>query len=388
MAVESVDGSTANISFSEITGSLILNGQGPLLSQGEPSSQKYVTGADIRQTRLNFGVTGPKLFGGMATPKAVVEMDFFNLNGPGGYGEVSVVPRLRLAYGELNFGDTVVRFGQDWQILFANAPISLGHLAYPVTYWNGQIGWREPGVGVFQTIHTGDSKLELAAQIMKSDWENPTDFGQASTQDLNVDLGQLSGLPALEARAKWSNDMLMGFLAAHWNHVRGSAAGNEPVQAGTITTASSRNWDVVALKAGWSASYADFMFQGQVYTGKNLGPVIGGLLQFPTVADLHESGGWAQLAYNLNSNWNIQILYGTERLNSGDVAANLSAAPNGRYQSNVMGGGIQYKYGAFAVGPEVYHMVDKQQNTATSGAGAPDGVIDSNQYMLTANYNF
>jgi hypothetical protein len=314
-------------------------------------------------------------------------MDFFNLNGPGGFGEVSLVPRLRLAYTELNFGDTIVRMGQDWQILFGNMPQSLGHLAFPVTYFNGLIGWREPGIGVFHTIHTGDSKVELAAQVMKADWENPADFGQSSTTDLDVDQGQMSGVPAFEVRAKWNNDNLMGFVAAHWNHVDATNAANEPTAATTVP-ASGRNWDVLALKAGWSYTLADFTFQGQVYTGKNLGPLVGGLLQFPSVADVHETGGWAQLAYNVTSNWNVSGVFGTEHLNEADVNSNISVNAHGRYQSNVMGGMIQYKVGNFAMGPEFYHMIDKQLQTSTSGAGAPDGIIDSNQFLLSANYNF
>ena len=43
-------------------------------------------------------------------------------------------------------------------------------MAFPVTYFNGLIGWREPGAAWFHTFPIGDSKLELAIQINKSDW--------------------------------------------------------------------------------------------------------------------------------------------------------------------------------------------------------------------------
>lgn len=386
-------GFVSNSLYVQDTPDLILNGQGPMLQSTEPTGHKYILGDDVRQTRLNFSVVGPKVFGD-ATPKAVVEMDFFNLNGPGGFGEVSLVPRLRLAYAELNFGDTVVRAGQDWQLLSVNSPLSLGHQAFPVTWFNGQIGWREPGVSVAQTIHTGESKLEVAGQIMKGDWENPADFTTVASatnltrEDLNVDAGSLSSLPALELRAKWSMENLMAFVAAHWNHVNGTDLSNLAVpptttqQYGNLSAAPGRNWDVVAVKLGWSYTFADFLFQGQVYTGKNVAPLLGEELLWYTANDVHETGGWAQLAYTVNSNWNVSAVYGTSRLSVSDVAS----AGGTRYQSNVVGGMIQYKSGNFAVGPEFYHMLDK--SLVASGAGAPDGVMDANQYMLTANYVF
>ena len=92
----------AGVSFYvQDTPTFVLNGDGPLLALTKPASG-FTTGADIRQSRFNFSVAGPKVLGG-ATPKAVLEIDFFGLNSPGGYGEVSVYSRVRLAYAELNW---------------------------------------------------------------------------------------------------------------------------------------------------------------------------------------------------------------------------------------------------------------------------------------------
>ncbi|MDR3607045.1 MAG: hypothetical protein P4M08_06670 [Oligoflexia bacterium] len=356
-----------------------LNGQGPLLLTNEPSSSGTTTGFDVRQTRLNFSVAGPTILNG-ATPKGVVEIDFFNLQGPGGYGEVSAVPRLRLAYGEFNWGDTVVHVGQDWELLFVDQPASLGHMAYPVTFYSGSVFWREPGVSVFHTIETGSSKLEVSGQVLKSDWESPTNGGAVANYP-NADLGQLSGVPGVEARVKWTDEAKNdAYIAGHWNKVDASHAGGLPV-----AQTPSRDFSVVVGKVGGQYQLANFTLKGELYTGKNLAPLYGEQGQFLTASDVHESGGWAQLSYQICPEYSAHVLYGTSRSSVSDV----QAAGGNRYQSSVYGGMVEYKVGAFAMGPEFYHVVGKQLNgTSSNNTGAADGVLDGNQYMLTAEYFF
>jgi hypothetical protein len=157
-----------------------LNGQGAMLLKAQNNAT--VSGFDIRQTRLNFSVTGPTLnVLGTATPKAVIELDFFGLDGAGAYGEVNALNRLRLAYGELNWGNTWVHFGQDWQLLYVQSPTSIGHVAFPVTWFAGQINWREPGITVAHKVTMSEtSDVEGALQILKSDWNSPNGFSQTN----------------------------------------------------------------------------------------------------------------------------------------------------------------------------------------------------------------
>ncbi len=278
------------------TPTFVLNGQGPLLPLSKPQGG-LTTGADIRQSRFNFSVAGPKIFAG-ATPKAVLELDLFGLNSPGGYGEVSVYSRVRLAYAELNWGNDVLRFGQDHELIFAMIPDAMGHMAFPATYFNGLIGWREPGIGYFHTIPIGESKLELALQAIKSDWENPTDFGDSTVNDLNVDLGQLSGWLGGEARVKYSSEILTAYVAGHYNRVEGTHAGDLAVPPAAAAIPN-RNWDVIAGVAGFRLNVWKLSLLGSGYVGKNLGPLLGALLQFPTTNDVNEWGLWGQFIFNI-----------------------------------------------------------------------------------------
>jgi len=130
--------------------------KGPLLPLTQPGGG-VTTGADIRQSRFNFSVTGPRVLD--AVPKAVLKINLFGLNSPGGYGEVSVYSRVRLAYAELSWGNDILRLGQDHELILAMIPETMGHMAYPSTYFNGMLGWREPGAGYFHTIPANQGML-------------------------------------------------------------------------------------------------------------------------------------------------------------------------------------------------------------------------------------
>jgi len=97
------------------------NGQQAWFVTSQANAHKQLFGGDVRTSRLNFSLAGPKVLWG-GTPKGVVEFDFSNNAGPGTFGDVSVLPRLRLAYAELIWGNTAIRFGQDHQLLIGSSP--------------------------------------------------------------------------------------------------------------------------------------------------------------------------------------------------------------------------------------------------------------------------
>jgi len=139
-------------------------------------THKSLVGGDVRQSRFNMSLSGPKIFGG-AVPKGFVEIDFSNNAGPGTYGDVSIIPRLRHAYAELNWGNTAIRFGQDHELLIGSSPwappagpTSVGHIGYPLVYEAGAVGWREPSFAIYQKIPDvfgQGGNLEFAAMVLR-----------------------------------------------------------------------------------------------------------------------------------------------------------------------------------------------------------------------------
>jgi hypothetical protein len=267
-------------------------------------------------------------------------------------------------------------------------PEAMGHMAFPVPYFSGLIGWREPGIGYFHTIPTGGtSKLELALQVNKSDWSNPSDFGLPTSTDLNLDYGQLSGYPGVEARVKFTSDHLMAFAAGHWNHVMGTHAGDLFVAPAAVPT---RNWDVAAGVAGVKLSGGGFTVMVDAYVGQNLAPLLGEMLNFIGSNDVSEWGGWAQLMYAITPHLNLSALGGTSQPSSTDMQAAALAAQGTsttpttlRAINYVYGGMIRYQDGGFAIGPEFHHSTTQTIN----GAGTK-GQWDGNQFMLSGLYWF
>jgi hypothetical protein len=104
--------------------------------------------------------------------------------------------------------------------------------------------------------------------------------------------------------------------------------------------------------------------------------------------DVREWGGWAQLGYDFTHQLSLWAVGGMSRPNESDV----QAAGGGRSESSVIGGMLRFKQGWFAFGPEFYHVIakiiDKAGNGVASGSGAPDGVINVNQLMLSGTFFF
>jgi hypothetical protein len=101
-----------------------------------------------------------------------------------------------------------------------------------------------------------------------------------------------------------------------------------------------------------------------------------------TKGDVHEWGAWFQAGYNFTPELSLWGVYGTTRDNVGEVNYN----GGGRFANSVAGGMLQYRQGGFAFGPELYHVETK--STVAAGGGAPDGVMDGIQLLISGMYFF
>jgi hypothetical protein len=189
---------------------------------------------DVRQSRFNFSVTGPQVLFG-ATPSAVMELDFFQGFGAGNFGDVSLLNRLRTLYSELNWGALRVQAGQQNDLTFAMAPTSLSHIAFPIGYFTGNIGWRRPGLFGFYNLPVApDGQAELAAEVGRSQWADlgaatnaPNGIGGATTGDPGgFNLGEASGGPAVQGRISLAYaKYLTAFVATHYQNIDRSGYG-------------------------------------------------------------------------------------------------------------------------------------------------------------------
>ncbi len=131
--------------------------------------------------------------------------------------------------------------------------------------------------------------------------------------------------------------------------------------------------------AGFRLNVWKLSLLGSGYVGKNLGPLLGALLQFPTTNDVNEWGLWGQFIFNITHHINASVLAGTSRPTESDIVA----AGGGRVANSVFGGMVRYQDGGFAIGPEFYNVVAKSADKT----GAETG-LNVNQFLLSGMYFF
>jgi hypothetical protein len=349
-------------------------GGGSAISQGSDIS------GDVRNSRFSFSMAGPKVFDGAAQPRAYLEFDFFGPNGGGTYATEQQIPRLRVGYAELKFGNSNLQVGQQNQLVVPQIPASISHIANPMTYGAGTIGWRTPGLRFTHLVPIDDMKLELAVEVVKNKWNN-----EIQNQGTGVPQGPAvigfgeAGLPMFQARAKLdgkAGDLTyMAYLVGVYHSAHVTGFGDSYTQP-TWTTKKDITGYVAEL--GGKFTYQPVFLAFNVYTGKTTGNMLGSMVYF---GDIKDMGYWANLGVNFTKEIQLSAVYGANTPDKADVRR--VAGNTARLASNVMGGMLKYQDGGYALGVEGYQVTTTYSSTATT-------TVDSAavQVIATAAYLF
>jgi hypothetical protein len=339
-----------------------------------PGSRGSLSGVDVRNSRFWLDFSGAK-FAGNWNGGGRIEMDFFGgFNGTGAFSQQQPTPRLRQAYMDLGNADsgTKVRIGQQWDLLFPidNAPASLSHIAFPLGFGAGFVGWRFPGVVVMQDLNHGSTGAQWRLDVgaFEGSWSGPGS---------NIDYltaGNAGFRPQLEARLHVQDKTWLAYAAAKYSQVDLRGVG------GTAATPVKDKVTSVGYELGGQWKPGAFTFKGLVYSGKGLGEIFGALAQF---GDIQETGGYVQAGYSFTPNWSANVFYGTSKPNHNDVIAWLGHGAVGRLDNRQSAVSLQYTAGAYDLGIEWMHdqldsTSDGLDRTSTSG----------NQLSLNALYRF
>ena len=162
-----------------------------------PATQRAVgqsfTDGDFRNTRLRFDFAAPPVLDKWS-PKATIEIDFFGmLNGVPPFGDEQPQLRGRVIYADLTNGRTTLRIGQDWSPSWAETPVSLTHVAFPLGWGaSGKIGWRFPGIFLFQELSAAGAPVNVQLALATMKGSGPA----ASARDtaLGIGSGEASSL--------------------------------------------------------------------------------------------------------------------------------------------------------------------------------------------------
>jgi hypothetical protein len=336
-------------------------------------------GGDVRNTRLTLVFDGPKVVGDWKVG-GTVEMDFF-----GGFGnstnssfvDQQPVPRLRLAYIDFGNSSTTVRIGQQWAPLFGNTAVSLVHIAFPLGYGSaGDIGWRFPGIFLYQNLTGKDSavKADLQAAIMSGSWNGPD--CATTTNCVNYLTAGNATWPQFELRFNLGGKMgdgsntwstyIVGHIDSKDTSGAGSSKPNDRLQGS-------------AVEIGAKFQFGPVLLQGNGYTGHAIGQQFGAITQF---GKIQSTGGWAQLGFDITKNWGIFAFWGEDDPKNSDVAGQVGV--NGRVLNTMYAAMLRWKAGPLAFGLEYMydHLTTLNKDLITTSH------TNGHQLALSGLYNF
>jgi len=330
-----------------------------------------LSGFDIRNTRFWLDFSGAQ-FNESWSGGGRIEMDFFGgFNGTGGYSGQQPVPRLRQAYMDIANADSGsrVRVGQQWDLMFPldNVPTSITHVAFPLGFGAGFVGWRFPGVVWMQDLnHGGDGpQWRVDVGAFQGSWNGP-----GSTVD-SLTAGNVDFQPQLEARLRVAGGNWVAYAVGHYSKIdlRGvDGAAPTPIKS---------ELDSTGFEVGGQWKPGAWTFKGLVYTGNGLGEIFGNLSQF---GDISETGGFVQAGYNFTKNWSANVFYAIAKSDRDDVA--LWAPTSGKLKSRQAALNLLYTSGPYQLGVEWMH-----DNLDTLGADATKKT-SGNQVSVSAQYTF
>lgn len=432
-----------------VSGSMFMQDQ-PAASNGgaltfggvQLAGDKWFLGGDVRQTRLTFTIRGPEVLGG-AVPTGVVEMDLggydYQITPVGGLSAVvgtktpmgttvavalpyntvtneprfdeSLVPRIRLAYVELNWNNSqnILRVGQYHNLLLGMVAGSASHIATPLGYGAGQLGWRSPG---FTYLHrfklSADTNLDIGVQINRNSWRDELpncgappapQAPEANCLPAGVSVGEASMIPQVEARimafggvaesplpfylpTKWH-----AYIVGHWDTKDLSGVGNA-----TVPVAPLRDSMVTyAVQGGFKVQLGPVLVAANGWFGRNTGNVFGNIFQMQDLnrPDIDGFGGWGQIGIGLTQTLSLWAFGGIDHPNQAMmIAAQPTVAGVTRLQNIQAAGQIAYTEGPIQIGLELMYVLTKNYLPATTTAAEQFQSVGVIQPTLTLNYNF
>lgn len=351
-------------------------GNGQNAEYPTPGSKGRTSGFDVRNTRFWLDFTGAKLNDDWSGGGRI-EMDFFGgFNGTGPYSRQQPTPRLRQAYIDLDDASSgsKVRIGQQWDLMFPldNVPTSLSHLAFPLGFGAGFVGWRFPGVVWMQDINRGSDGVKWRVDVGAFDgsWNGPGT--NSNTNYLSA--GNVDFQPQIEARLRAQGDNWLAYAAGHYSKVdlRGvDGAAATPIKS----TLNSTGGEIGGM---WKPG--PWNFKALVYAGKGLGEIFGNLSQF---GDIGEVGGFAQASYNFTKNWSVNAFYAYQKSDTDDVIRWLGNGSTGLLKNRQAALSVQYASGAYQLGLEWLH-----DNLDSTSDGIARKSTSGNQLSVNALYTF
>lgn len=267
-----------------------------------------------------------------------LEIDFFGA----GSSESRALPRMRHFWGKLSWDAFYLLFGQTSDLIAPLFPA----VNNEALMWNaGNLGDRQPQVQLGFMPRLGPVTLVAQAAIGQEGARTDADIDGSGVRD-----GDDSGVPQLQGRA--------GFMLDHW------VEGTPIVLAGwgvlgrqhlvllspfPVSLSEKSEFATFAVGADLTLPITSFLsLQGEVWSGKNLADLRGGIGQVidpRTGTEIRAIGGWLELKLSPFSWWTLALGAGLDDPQDEDVPRRGQ-----RSQNRVLWAGNAFTFEGFTLG--------------------------------------
>lgn len=264
---------------------------------------------NARATRLGIDVSGPQIpLFDCADSGGKVEIDFFG-QFAGGENKPGVL--LRHAYWEVKNEQFRLLAGQTWDVI---SPLYPGTLMYSVGWGGGNIGYRR-------------AQLRYERYVPLT-WASMLTWQTALAVDLCSELAPANcadhaGWPVIQTRVA----VTLGNDQTTWLPITVGVSGHIGEQQFLFNPADDTDDEIArtwSLNADVRVPVTErFGFQGEFFTGENLGTYMGGIVQGINVGTgdpIRTTGGWFEVWYDWTSRWHSHVGYGIDDPVNRDVA--------------------------------------------------------------------
>ena len=283
-------------------------------TQGEDAFE-----VEMRYTRVGMRLTGPRvnMLGGL-TSGGQVEVDFL-----GGFvTENQPDTRLRHAYWEAKNDDYRFLVGQYWDL---TSPLLPNTINFSVNWAAGNIGFRRAQFRVERYLDVSDNfRLTLqaaAASEVIQDFRTADDIGRESPN-----WPMIQARTAMTVGDRDSRPVTLGF-SGHIGETGFDFESGHPANPalGPEDDARFRTW---SFNVDFTVPVTHRLgVHGEFFTGANLSPLLGGILQgvCPCLrVPIRSTGGWAEIWYDVNPCVHFHVGFGIDDPVRSDIVVGRS----------------------------------------------------------------
>jgi hypothetical protein len=274
-----------------------------------------------RLTRFGIDIMGPaveKL--GNAKVSGKLEIDFYSTNV---VSDSRAEPRMRHAYVKLAWDDLFILAGQTSDIISPIFPVVNADL---VMWGAGNLGDRRPQLQVDWRPKMGTGNFILTGEVGVTGADDNQNLDPAGVSFLD---GVASGIPTLQGRVAYKGDhfWLAGkkFEIGAWAHYAQEKLDNQGAFTDDKFTSTGYGLDLVL------PLFDILEIRGEVWAGKNLDDVRGGIFQGVTAVnggtEVEAAGYWVELVLKAADWYTLHVGTSHDNPHNDDILDTASASP-------------------------------------------------------------